>query len=81
MTIAQYLKIKQFPFKIKDNKGNRVYSETSDGYWEKSEYDDRGNEVYSEDSDGYYFKREYDDQGNVVYWENSNGKIVDNRVS
>jgi len=30
-TIAQQLKVKQFPFIIKDKKGNLIYYETSDG--------------------------------------------------
>ena len=52
MTIAQQLKIKEFPFEIKDKKGNRIYSETPGGYWAKWEYDDHGNLVYYENSDG-----------------------------
>ena len=31
MTIAQQLKIKEFPFTIKDSKGNQIYWENSDG--------------------------------------------------
>ena len=79
MTIAQQLKIKKFPFVINDKRGNVVYFEDSDGYWEKREFDNLGNEVYFEDSDGYWFKREYDEQGNRVYYEDSHGKIVNNR--
>ena len=79
MTIAQQLKIKEFPFKIRDNQGNEVYWEDSNGYWSKREYDNQGNEVYREDSKGYWAKWEYDDQGNEVYWEDSNGVIIDNR--
>ena len=30
MTIAQQLKITEFPFKIKDSKGNLIYCEDSD---------------------------------------------------
>jgi len=33
-TIAQQLKVKEFPFKIKDKDGNQIYSESSDGYIE-----------------------------------------------
>ena len=73
MTIAQQLKIKKFPFIIKDDQGNEVYFEISNGYWYKQEYDERGNRVYYEDSNGYWTKREYDDQGNQVYLEDSNG--------
>jgi len=52
MTIAQQLKIKEFPFIIKDSEGNEIYHETSDGYWAKSEYDSESNRIYLEYSDG-----------------------------
>jgi hypothetical protein len=52
MTIAQQLKIKEFPFIIKDNNGKEIYSEASNGYWWKREYNDKGNEIYCEDSNG-----------------------------
>lgn len=52
MTIAQQLKIKKFPFEIKDSNDNRIYYENSDGYWSKSEYDSDGNRIYYENSDG-----------------------------
>lgn len=52
MTIAQQLKIKHFPFVIKDKDGNEIYWETSDGYWSKYEYDVNGIEIYWENSDG-----------------------------
>ena len=72
-TIAQFLNIKDFPFEIKDNKGNQIYLEGSDGYWDKSEYDVKGNEIYHEDSNGYWAKREYDIKGNEIYREDSDG--------
>ena len=31
MTIAQQLKVKDFPFIIEDSKGNQIYYENSDG--------------------------------------------------
>lgn len=52
MTIAQQLKIKLFPFIIRDKNGNTIYYENSDGYWGKIEYDVNGNEIYYENSDG-----------------------------
>tara|TARA_R110002012_G_scaffold308141_1_gene514197 strand:- start:122 stop:484 length:363 start_codon:yes stop_codon:yes gene_type:complete len=70
-TIAQQLKITDFPFTVEDKDGNGVYFENSDGYWWKSEHKD-GNEVYYENSSGYWVKWEYKD-GNEVYYENSNG--------
>lgn len=73
MTIAQQLKIKDFPFEIKNSNGKLIYYENSIGYWEKGEYDTDGNWVYYEDSNGSWAKREYDASGNLIYYENSNG--------
>lgn len=77
-TIAEQLNVKEFPFIIKNNKGNEIYHEDSD-YWDKREFDDQGNIIYFEDSDGYWSKSEYDSQGNEIYSEDSNGDITDNR--
>ena len=79
MTIAKQLKIKEFPFEIKDSKGNQIYWEDSSGYWAKREYDSKGKEIYWETSDGAWIKREFDSEGNRIYYENSNGTIIDNR--
>ena len=72
-TIAQQLKIKEFPFEIKDSNGNLIYCETSYGYWSKSEYNSNGNIIYFESSDGCWSKAEYNSNGNLIYYENSNG--------
>ena len=72
MTIAQQLKIKEFPLQIKDSKGNEIYYENST-LWEKSEYDSKGNRIYYENSDRYWLKRKYDSKGNLIYLETSNG--------
>lgn len=72
-TTAQFLKVKTFPFVVKDDKGNEIYWEDSDGCWLKYEYDDKGNEIYFEKSDGYWNKYEYDDQDNLIYYKNSDG--------
>ena len=79
MTIAQQLKIKEFPFYIKDSRGNQIYWENSSGTWAKWEYDSQGKEIYYEDSNGSWSKKEYDSCGNEIYWENSQGIIVDKR--
>jgi hypothetical protein len=79
-TIAQQLKVKEFPLEIKDSNGNEIYSEESDGYWVKREFDSSNNQIYSENSDGYWIKREYDSSNNEVYYENSKGRIRDSRV-
>ncbi len=78
-TIAQFLKIKDFPFTIKNENGNEIYYENSDGYWIKKEFDLNGKEIYYENSKGVWYKREYDSDGNVIYWEDSNGLVNDNR--
>jgi len=77
-TIAQQLKITDFPFTVEDKDGHVIYFESSDGYWEKREFDAEGNEVYSEDSDGWC-KSEFDAEGNEVYYEDSAGTIFDKR--
>ena len=51
-TIAETLGIKDFPFEIRDGKGNLLYYENSNKFWAKREYDDKGNEIYFENSSG-----------------------------
>jgi uncharacterized membrane protein len=79
-TIAQQLKIKEFPFEIKDSKGqNCIYFENSNGYWSKHEYNSNGNLIYYESSNGYWSKAHYDSNGKEIYFENSIGTIKDLR--
>ena len=73
MTIAQQLKIKEFPFIIRNKDGDKIYYETSKGKWTKSEYDSNAKQTYYEDYTGYCIKYEYDSNGNLIYWENSEG--------
>jgi hypothetical protein len=73
MTIAKQLKIKEFPFEIKDSEGNQIYFEDSYGYWAKYEFDSNGKQIYFEDSYGYWAKYEYDSNGKEIYWETSYG--------
>jgi hypothetical protein len=72
-TIAQFLKVKDFPFVIEDKNGKEIYFEYSKGYWFKHEYDDQGKGIRYENSDGVWIKWEYDDGGNQIYGENSDG--------
>jgi hypothetical protein len=72
-TIAQELNIKKFPFEIKDEKGNEIYYESSNGYWHKRKFDSKGNLIYYENSNGTWHKSEYDSNGNIIYFEDSNG--------
>jgi len=78
-TIAQQLKIKEFPFQILDSNVNQIYFENSDGYWWKQEFDSNVNQIYFENSYGYWCKREFDSNGNRIYYENSEGQIIDDR--
>jgi len=63
----------EYPIELKDSKGNEIYFEDSDGYWNKREYDSNSNVTYFEDSDGFWIKREFDSKGNEIYFETSNG--------
>jgi len=72
-TIAQQLKIKEFPFEILDSNGNRIYCENSTRHWWKQEFDSNGNLIYYESSDGYWVKAEYDSNEKEIYFENSLG--------
>ena len=51
-TVAQQLNVKEFPFRIKDAKGNEIYYENSLGFWVKKEYNSEGIQIYVENSDG-----------------------------
>lgn len=73
MTIAQQLNIKEFPFQIKDKRGNRIYEERVTKYWVKREFDVNNNQIYYENSHEFWTKKEYDINSNQVYYENSNG--------
>jgi len=72
-TIAQQLNVTAFPFRIKDEDGNEIYFEYSDGYWWRYERDADGNAIYFGDSYGSWCKSEYDSNGNAIYCENSTG--------
>ena len=73
MTIAQQLKIKDFPFTIKDKNGSQIYYENSNGFWCESEFDANGNEIHYEYSNGFWWEWEHDANGKVIYCRNSNG--------
>ena len=71
-TIAQFLKVTDFPFFIKNKDNKEIYSENY-GYWYKREHDQNGNEIYFENSDGFWNKCEYDQNGKEIYFEDSTG--------
>ncbi len=58
---------------IYNQNGNKIYLETSDGYWFKYGYDNNGNRIYYESYNGIWEKSEYDNNGKEIYRENSNG--------
>jgi len=72
-TIAQQLKVTDFPFEIKDGNGNLIYMEYDDGYWARWEHDSEGRELYYEDSGSFWRKTKRDDNGNRTYYECSDG--------
>ena len=78
-TIAQKLKVKDFPFTIKDGEGNDIYKENENGYWERWEYDKNQDVILEECSNGFWTKMEYDDMGREIYYETSDGYVSDNR--
>ena len=78
-TIAQELKLKKFPYTIKDKNNNEIYYENSNGHWWKQEYDSNNNRIYIENSDGGWWKQEFDSNNNRIYHENSKGEVIDKR--
>jgi hypothetical protein len=79
MTIAQQLKIKEFPFFIKNHNGYEIYYESESGFWIRREKDSNDNQTYAENSDGFWCKSEFDSNGKRTYYEDSDGMIEDNR--
>jgi hypothetical protein len=69
MTIAQQLKITEFPFEIRNSKGGLIYFESSTGYWAKWEYDANGNQIYFENSNGEIGNRASNKRRIVGGWQ------------
>ena len=81
MTIAQQLKIKEFPFEINDSNGKVIYFETSTGFWIKREYDDNGNLIYWENSNGRIIdKRPKTDVQKAIDLLTKEGLLVDGKI-
>ena len=68
-TKAQQLNVKEFPFTIEDENGNRIYYENENGFWWSIEYDSDGNKIYSENFPNYSRNWKYDSNGNEIYYE------------
>lgn len=79
MTIAQQLKIKNFPFKINNHNGHQIYCEYQSGFWIRRELDSNDNQTFAENSDGYWCKAEFNSKGDQIYFEDSTGALNDNR--
>ena len=81
MTIAQQLKIKEFPFEIRDSNGKEIYAENSYGYWIKYEYDSVGQVIYYEQSDGLIVdNRPKTDVQKAIDLLTKEGLIVDGKI-
>jgi len=62
-----------FPIVIKDKKGNEIYRQFEDGYWEQYTFDDNNNELTWESSNGYWYEITYDKNGNKLTYKDSYG--------
>jgi hypothetical protein len=49
--IIEQLTAEDFPIRLYDNRGNLLYIEDENGYWEKRKYDGDNNMIQYEDSD------------------------------
>ena len=59
-----------------DEKGNIIYQEDSNSWWEKYKHDERGNCIYTEDLVcDRWVKYKHDQNNKCIYIEWSNGEI------
>jgi len=65
--------------RIYDENGNKIYYESSNGFWYRKEFDENGDVIYFENSYGFWKKWEYDNRGNRIYYEDCTGYIEDER--
>jgi hypothetical protein len=75
-TIAQQLKITEFPFVIKDRRGKDIYIESSSGYWNKYQRNKNGTILHQEDSNGGWVNRELDSENREIFYQNSVGILI-----
>jgi hypothetical protein len=61
----------QFPIIIKDKRGNIIYYQNENGYWEQYTYDDNGKELTFKNSFGGWYKKTYDENGYELTFKNS----------
>lgn len=72
-TLAQFLGIKKFPFRVYDSNGNRIYYENLHEYWFKKEFDYNNNATYYENSCGDWYEQKFDSNNNLIYYKDSDG--------
>jgi hypothetical protein len=70
---------KKLNFRYLEWYGNLIYTENSDGYWDKREYDDNDIMISYENSNNEWYIWEYDDKGREIYYEDYGGVIRDKR--
>jgi hypothetical protein len=75
-TIAQQLKITEFPFYIRDKRDHLIYNESSSGYWKKYQRNENGVIIHQEDSNGGWTNREVDAKGREIFYQNSVGILI-----
>lgn len=49
----EQLRTKSFPLTIKDRHGNKIYTEFSNAFWQKNEFESKCNQTYHEDSEEF----------------------------
>ena len=79
MKVKKLFREVQYPIRLYNEQGKRIYYEDMNGFWLKKEYNDQGKEIYFENSVGFWIKREYNEQGKEIYIEYNSGYIEDNR--
>ena len=72
-TIAQFLNITEFPFRIFNEQGNIIYYEESNGYWFIQRYDKNNSIVYFDNSYGSWFEKKYDDNYHLIFHKKYDG--------
>jgi hypothetical protein len=75
-TIAQQLKITEFPFIIRDKRDFLIYNESSSGHWYKYQRNKSGVIIHQEDSNGGWINRDLDSEGREIFYQNSKGILI-----
>ena len=54
----------------KDQFGNLIYFENSNGWWWRKEYDEHGNCLYQGDASGFWVRNTYNENNERIGYEN-----------